>query len=174
MLKKIDPYRTGSDDCGTIIKLAENSQSALLVPEAAFFTPFPETWRERLRMKIRRSNQLIRVFSTYLSLLSQKRIKTNKQAILANTFMYLFSPLFFILFLPVTAIAFFNYPYLAISLLVLIVPRIRRPVGELMQGYIILFIGLFSVASRKSFLSWDKPLDRHLLTEELLRKENLI
>lgn len=174
LVKVFDPYQTGSDDCGTIIKLAENSQSAILVPEAAFFTTFPETRKERLSIKIRRSNQLVRVFSTYLSLLSHKRVKVTKWVILPNIMMYLFSPVFFILFLPMTAITFVKYPYLVLSLIILLVPKIGRLLIELVQGYLVLFVSLFSVASKKSFLTWNKPLDRHLLTEEMLRKQNLI
>ena len=57
-----DPYKTGSDDCGTVICAIERRFRAMLVPEARFYSTFPESLRNKLSIKLRRINQLVRVF----------------------------------------------------------------------------------------------------------------
>ncbi|MFX1536024.1 MAG: glycosyltransferase [Promethearchaeota archaeon] len=174
LLSSFDPYKTGSDDCGTVIKLAEDSYRALLVPEAAFFTTFPISWKERFGIKIRRGNQLIRVFGKYLQLLLAGRIKSSKRVILTNTFIYLFCPVFFVFFLGLTLATFAIYPYLLLLLLLLVTPRVGSILLEAAQSFLILFFSILAVSSKKNFLIWKKPADRHLITEDMLRRYNLI
>lgn len=173
-LSSFDPYKTGSDDCGSVIKLAENAYNALFVPEAMFFTTFPASRKERLRMKIRRANQLVRVFKEYLTLLLQRRIRVTKRVVLTNTFIYLFSSIFFALFVPVTMWILIGYPYLAVILLILFVPKVGSILIEVIQSYLVLFISLFMVALKRKFLIWTKPADRKLLSEKMLNQHNLI
>jgi len=174
VLASFDPYQTGSDDCGTVIKLAENSYNALLVPEAAFFTTFPLKWKERLSIKIRRANQLIRVFSKYLSLFLRGRLNHGKRGILANILVYLFCPFFFVSFLILTVAIFIAYPYLALLMLLLLIPKIRFLLVEVFQSYFVLFFSALAVIFKKNFLIWKQPADRHLFTAEMLRHHNLI
>ena len=174
VLSSFDPYQTGSDDCGTVIKLAEDSYRALLVPEAAFFTVFPITWKERYGIKIRRGNQLIRVFGKYLQLLLAGRIKSFKRVILTNTFTYLFGPVFFIVFMSLTIITFIMYPYFLLLLFLFFVPKIGPLLLEVFQSYFVLFFSILSVCFRRNFLIWKQPADRYLITEEMLRSHNLI
>jgi cellulose synthase/poly-beta-1,6-N-acetylglucosamine synthase-like glycosyltransferase len=174
VLESFDPYYTGSDDCGTVIKLAESSHSALLVPEAAFFTTFPLKWKERLGIKIRRGNQLIRVFTKYLSLFLQGRLNYGKRVILANVFTYLFSPFFFVIFLALIPLAFVTYPYLALLVLLFLIPKVRSLSVEVFQSYFVLFFSVFAVIFKKNFLIWKQPADRQLFTEELLKQKNLL
>ena len=67
-IERFDPYSTGSDDCGTVIRVIENDYRAMLVPEAMFYSMFPLTLRNKLSVKLRRINQLIRVFAKYFHL----------------------------------------------------------------------------------------------------------
>ncbi len=62
-LEKFDPYATGSDDCGSIISVIEKNYRAMLVREAKFFSSFPATFQAKMSIKIRRINQLVRVFA---------------------------------------------------------------------------------------------------------------
>ena len=174
VLSSFDPYKTGSDDCGTIIQLAEKSYRALMVPEAAFYTTFPITWKERFGIKIRRANQLVRVFSKYLQLLLKGRIKNSQSVILANTLIYLFCPWFFMVFLGLTIATFALYPYSLLLLLLFFVPKVGPMLLEAIQSYLILFFSIFAVIFRKNFLIWKKPADRQLLTKEMLIQNNLI
>lgn len=174
VLKSFDPYKTGSDDCGTVIKLAEGSQSALFVPEAAFFTTFPLGWKERLGIKLRRANQLIRVFAKYQSLLVKGRLKFAQEVILSNILLYLFCPIFFFLFLVLTVITFIIYPYFTLFLLLLLVPKVGSSLIEVFQSFLVLFFSALAVSFNKNFLIWKKPADRQLFTREMLIQHNLI
>lgn len=76
---RFDPYGTGSDDCGTVISVVERNFRAMLVPDAEFYSPFPTSLKSKLNVKLRRINQLIRVFTKYLSLLTKGKLKTSKK-----------------------------------------------------------------------------------------------
>jgi biofilm PGA synthesis N-glycosyltransferase PgaC len=174
VLESFDPYKTGSDDCGTVIKLAENAQSALFVPEAAFFTAFPETWMGKLGMKIRRANQLVRLFYRYLALLLKGRIRVNKRVVATDVFIYLFGPAFFVLFLLTTFMMVVNFPYFLVLGAVFFVPKVNSILIEVIQSYFILLFASFEILCKRKFLLWDKPGDRCLLTEDLLQQNGFI
>lgn len=174
VLDSFDPYDTGSDDCGTIVKLAEKNSRAIFVPEGRFYTTFPNSWKERVNMKIRRASQLVRVFWKYWALLAKKRIKSNRVTIASNVFIYLLSPVFFVLLLPFTALVFIRFPYLAALLLLLFVPKVGPIFLEALQGFVVLLYAFLTVALGKNFLRWQKPADRNLLTEEMLNRRDLI
>jgi biofilm PGA synthesis N-glycosyltransferase PgaC len=174
VLKSFDPYKTGADDCGTLVKLAENSFFALMVPEGAFFTAFPITLKGRLSIKIRRANQLIKVFATYLKLLLERRVKSSISVILTNTIIYLFCPIFFVVFLGLSGVFFILYPYSILFLLLLFAPKIGPLIVEACQSYLILFLSVLAVLLRKNSLVWKKPADRHMLKEEMLRQYSLV
>jgi cellulose synthase/poly-beta-1,6-N-acetylglucosamine synthase-like glycosyltransferase len=173
-LESFDPYSTGSDDCGTIVKLAEKNLRALFVPEGLFYTTFPNSWKERVGMKTRRASQLVRVFWKYWTLLAGKRIKSNRLTIASNVFIYLLSPIFFVLLLPFTALVFIHFPYLVALLLLLLLPRVGPIFLEVIQGFVVLLCAFLTVASKRNYLIWQKPADRNLLTEEMLSRRDLI
>jgi biofilm PGA synthesis N-glycosyltransferase PgaC len=173
-LTAFDPYKTGSDDCGTVIVITEKGVRALLVPEAAFFTTFPLTWKGKMSIKMRRVGQLVRVFATYLFLLARKRIKSAKRVIIQNIFFYLISPLIFVLLLVSTFLLILNIPYLALGLLLLLIPKIGFKILEAIQSYLLLFIGIIYLVLGKKFELWSQPEDRELLSENLLRQNSLI
>jgi cellulose synthase/poly-beta-1,6-N-acetylglucosamine synthase-like glycosyltransferase len=174
ILDSFDPYETGSDDCGTVISVLEKKLRAILVPEARFYTTFPTQWAEKLRMKIRRSNQLIRIYWKYLTLLVGGQIRKNGHIILADVLIYLFGPVFFALFLGMTIILFIEAPWSIIILLVFFIPLIGNFLAEIAQGFLVLFVSIWAVAFKRNFLIWRSPADRCLLTEELLVKYSLI
>jgi len=173
-LESFDPYNTGADDSGTVIKFIEKKLRALLIPEAKFYSAFPITWREKLNIKIRRANQLVRVFATYAKLLYRKRIKCSKAVILQNIFLYLFAPFMFISLLVATVFLLSNFPHFGLIFLVLIIPKVRLYVFEITQNYFILLIAIFSVMLGRKITFWDKPKDRILLTEDVLHRYKLI
>jgi len=175
-IEAFDPYNTGSDDCGTIIKFVEKNYRTIFVPEAKFFSAFPVTWRGKMDIKIRRTNQLVRVFSKYAALLLRKRIKNSKRVISQNLLVFLFSPIMFTLLLITTIPLLFIFPYsLAIPLFaVFLIPKVRTYLFEAIQNYLIVLISIFSVAFGKKSIVWNKPEDRSLLTEDMLRRHRLI
>jgi cellulose synthase/poly-beta-1,6-N-acetylglucosamine synthase-like glycosyltransferase len=174
VLESFDPYHTGSDDSGTVISLAEKKSRAILIPEARFFTAFPNKWSEKFSMNMRRASQLVRLYWMYLVLLVNRRIKCNISIIMANILIYLFGPVFFVLFLALTVVLCISYPWLILSLLFLFVPKIRSLLAEVFQGFLALFLGLVAAALRRNFLIWKKPADRYLVKEDLLKSYSLI
>jgi hypothetical protein len=157
-----------------VISVIEKKSRALLIPEARFYTTFPDKWTEKLEMKTRRANQLVRLYWKYLVLLVNQRIRSNSQTIITNILVYLFGSIFFVLFLAVTVILFVEFPWLVISLLLFFVPGVGNFLVEVTQGFLFLFFGLWTAVSKKDFLSWKKPADRHLFTEDMLKKHSLI
>jgi biofilm PGA synthesis N-glycosyltransferase PgaC len=97
-LDRFDPYGTGSDDCGTIIGVIEKNYRAMLVREAKFYSSFPATFRGKISIKLRRINQLVRVFAKYLDLLVKGKVKAAKSTVVPNMLLYLFSPIAFVAF----------------------------------------------------------------------------
>lgn len=169
-----DPYNTGSDDCGTIITLAERRLRTLLVLEAQFYTTFPETWKGKFGMKIRRGNQLVRVFWRYFSLVVRGKIRFSRAIIIQGILNYLLGPLMFLALIITTALLLLSYPYFALLFSVLLVPKVRVYLFEVVQNYVILLLSIFSVAVNKRFLIWSQPEDRSLLDRNLLKQYSLI
>jgi cellulose synthase/poly-beta-1,6-N-acetylglucosamine synthase-like glycosyltransferase len=173
-IKKFDPYDTGSDDCGTIVGVIENNFRAMLVKEAKFYSSFPETFHGKISIKVRRINQLIRVFAKYLILLSKGKIKNAKNTVVPNTLLYLFSPIAFAIFSILTAFILVMYPFLLVLTLILFVPRIRLYFYLILENNLLLFISTIAVLLGEKFSVWVQPEDRGWLTEKNLASYNLI
>ncbi|MEM5866911.1 MAG: glycosyltransferase [Candidatus Aenigmatarchaeota archaeon] len=169
-----DPYNTGSDDCGTVIKLIENGYRALLVPEARFYSAFPINWKGKLKIKIRRANQLVKVFWKYAFLLFDGRIKSSKRTVVQGILLYIIGPLMFALFIITTVGLLMNFPYLILLLSILLVPKIGVYALEVFQNYFLLLIAMLMVAINKKFVIWSQPEDRMFFKEEVLRAYKLI
>jgi len=173
-LTSFDPYNTGSDDCGTIIKLVESGYRALLIPEARFYSAFPVNWRGKLSMKLRRANQLVRVLWKYFHLLLKRNIRGSKRVVFQGILLYAVSPLIFVLLLVTTIILLLNFPYFALLFLVFLIPRVRIYLFEVVQNYFLLLFSMLSAVFNKKFVVWDKPEDRAFLREKLLHEYGLV
>lgn len=174
VVDRFDPYGTGSDDCGTVIRVIEQDYRAMLVPEARFYSTFPMSLRNKLSLKLRRINQLVRVFAKYLDLLFKGKIKSTKVIVVPNILLYLFSPVAFVFFFALTVVLLFNFPYISLVLLFLLIPKVRFYVYQIVENNFLLFAGIFGVISGKSFSVWSQPEDRAFLTYEALSRLNLI
>ena len=174
LLESFDPYDTGSDDCGTIISLIEKRFRAIFVPEARFYTTFPVTWKERTSMKMRRANQLIRVLWKYVGLISRKRITSSRRIIVRSIMNYMLAPVMFIALMVTTIFLLWAFPYFALIFLLLLIPKVRFYLIEVVQNYIYLSLSFIQIAIRRKFVVWNKPKDRVLLTEKMLRDRGLI
>lgn len=174
VLESFDPYNTGSDDCGTIVMLAEKGYRAIFVPEARFYSAFPSSWSEKISIKVRRANQLVRVLWRYFYLLSKGRIKTSKRIIVQGALIYLVNPIMFLALVATSVYLLFEYPFLLLFLLVFLMPNVNSYLFELIQNYFILFISLLAVLINKKFVVWKKPKDRILIREHVLRQYGLI
>lgn len=169
-----DPHDTGSDDCGTALNTIENGYRAILIPEAKFYTTFSMTIRNKLSIKLRRANQLIRVFWAFLKLYIGGKLNTTKITLLPNILLYLFSPLAFIVFLALTGFMVYNFPYLLLTLLLLLVPNVRFYFYQILENNLLLVTGVFGVITGKNFSIWSQPEDRALFNKDTLTRFNLI
>jgi len=173
-LETFDPYNTGSDDCGTLIKFAEKNFRTIVVPEARFYTTFPTTWMEKISMKMRRSNQLMRVLLRYIDLILKGQIGSPKRIIIQGFLTYILAPLMFIALLVTTIMLLSLFPYFALLLLIFLIPRAGLLVFESIQNYAILFVSFLAVISGKRFLIWNQPKDRALINGKVLQEHGLI
>jgi cellulose synthase/poly-beta-1,6-N-acetylglucosamine synthase-like glycosyltransferase len=173
-IDRFDPYSTGSDDCGTIVRIVENNLRAMLVLEAKFYSTFPTSFKGKLSIKLRRINQLVQVFVKYLVLLVKGKVKSTKITVVPNVLLYLFSPLAFVVFTILTGFLAFSFPYFLLFLLFLLIPKFRFYFYEILENNLLLVAGILGVVAGKSFSVWSKPEDREWLTEETLSRLNLI
>jgi len=173
-LGSFDPYDTGSDDCGTVIRVLEQNFRAIMIPEAEFFTTFPKTWMGKLEIKMRRTNQLVQILKNYVILLFKNEIKTGKEVVAKNLIVYLLGPLMFLFFVVTTVYLMVKFPLAVLLLLVFLIPKVRGYLIEATLNYLILLYSIVSTISRKKFMVWKKPEDRTLLTEDMLLQKGLI
>jgi len=171
---RFDPYETGSDDCGTVIRVLEKKFKAMLVPEARFFSVFPTSFHGKIAIKYRRANQLVRVFAKYLVLVSKKRIETTRRIIIPNVILYLFSPAAFIIFSVFTLVLLVHFPPFLLAFTLLVVPSIRFYLYEILESNLLLLAAIFTMLLGKKFSIWSQPQDRTCLTKDMLIRLNLI
>jgi cellulose synthase/poly-beta-1,6-N-acetylglucosamine synthase-like glycosyltransferase len=173
-LASFDPYNTGSDDCGTIIKFIEDGYRTLLIPEARFYSAFPISWKDKLSVKIRRANQLVRILWKYCHFLLRKNITNSKKVVIQGILLYVVGPLMFVLLAATTVILLFNFPYFAFLFLFFLIPKLRVYLLEVIQSYLLLFISMLTAVFNKKFVVWNKPRDRVLLKEKTLHEYKLV
>ncbi|MEM2143737.1 MAG: glycosyltransferase [Candidatus Jordarchaeaceae archaeon] len=171
---KFDPYGTGSDDCGTVITVIEKGFRAMLTLEAKSYSTFPVSFRGKLGIKLRRANQLVRVFAKYLNLLAKGKLKAAKRTVVPNIFLYLFSPIALVAFTVMTAFLVYRFPFLLLFFVLLIIPEIRFYFYAFFESNLLLIAALSEVVLGKEFSIWKQPEDRIWLTKEALNQFNLI
>jgi cellulose synthase/poly-beta-1,6-N-acetylglucosamine synthase-like glycosyltransferase len=173
ILDAFDPYNTGSDDCGTVIKVLEQNKRAIMVPEAEFYTFFPKNWKAKMDIKIRRAIQLTKVMSSYLMLLSKGRMKTRKTAI-KSILLYIIAPIMGFCFAIMTVALMITFPLAILLLSILLIPEMGNLLFESMSSFFTMSTAMLLVAFKKKSLIWKKPEDRKLVTEKMLKKANLV
>lgn len=174
VLSGFDPYKTGSDDCGTVLGLLEKGFRAIMIPEAEFFTTFPETWEEKTEMKIRRTKQLVRILRNYMVLLLKNEIKTAREVVARNLIIYLLAPITFFFFMVATLYLMLEFPATILLLLIFLVPKVRKYLVEAMLSYLILLFSTILILSRSNVTIWKTRRNRGLLSEEVLLSKGLI
>ena len=171
---KFDAYATGSDDMGTAISIIENDFRAMHVPEAFFYSSFPTTLQNKLSIKLRRANQLLRVFIKYADLLLKRKIRKTKETIFPNIFLFLFSPIAFSVFFGLSIFLVIKFPIILLTLVFLAVPIVRFYSYEILESNLLLCAAMCGILAGKNFPVWSQPEDRACLTEEKLSRLNLL
>jgi cellulose synthase/poly-beta-1,6-N-acetylglucosamine synthase-like glycosyltransferase len=158
--KKFDD-ESGSDDSGTALSIVQNGFRALCIPEVKFTTKFPESLEGKVKVKIRRACQLVKLWLKCLRLLLRNQLILPEKIAIPNIFIFIINPLFFFALIPFTLIlATVNYvllAFLAITLtFMLAIPKLRRYFIELIMDNFILLYSLTLVVRRKKFVTWEK------------------
>jgi hypothetical protein len=125
-------------------------------------------------IKIRRANQFIHVLLKYFFLLLKGRIKSSRRIVVQAFFLYLVAPLMFISLVVTTVFLLFNFPYLLILLLTLLIPKVGKYIFEVIQNYVLLFLSQLMAFFRKKFIVWGKPEDRVFINDKVLRDSKLL
>jgi cellulose synthase/poly-beta-1,6-N-acetylglucosamine synthase-like glycosyltransferase len=173
-LEAFDPYNTGSDDCGTVIKVLERNKRAIMISEAKFYTFFPKSWKGRTEIKVRRAVQLVRVLREYLALLSRGKIKTAKNIVLRYALLYFLAPTMFLCFIATTISLMLTVPLSILFLSILLVPNVNAYIIEAMSGFLVMSVASLLAIFKKKSLLWKNPEDRKLVEEQPLMKAGLV
>lgn len=174
VLDAFDPYDTGSDDCGTVIRILEQNKRAIMVPEAEFYTFFPRSWKGKTDIKIRRAVQLVRVLRNYSTLLSKGRMKAMNRTVIRNTLLYVFAPIMFLCFIVTTILLMFVFPPSVLLFSVFLIPKANTYLFEATSGFLTMSIASLLALLKKKSVLWKKPEDRKLVLEKPLAEAGLI
>lgn len=176
-LKEFD---SETDDSGTALSIVQSNLRTLVIPKLMFYTMFPSNWKSRIRIKIRRATQLLRIWSKCLKLQLKRKLILPKRIFLPEAFLYILNPIFFIALIFAIFLCFLKQPpfLLAISAilgLILLVPKGRILLVETIQDNCILLIALVAFVSNKKFDIWKTAEETRLFLEkEVLEEKRLI
>lgn len=177
VLSQFDPY---ADDSGTALNMIQDGFRTLLIPEAVYYTCSPKVWKEKIIVKIRRARQLALIHWKCIKLLLKGKLKLPKKIFVPEAFMYLINPIIFFLLLISSYLIIFEIPYFLLFSLVLFViiilnGKLRTIFLEVVQDQLILLWAIFSLITRKKFLSWKiATSSRSSINQEVLKKRGLI
>jgi len=150
---------TGSDDSGTALEVVQRGYRTILIPEVVFYTDFPERLVGKLKIKVRRANQLIGLWVKSLKLLLKRRLKLPKRIAIPEIFLFIFNPIIFVI-LAVTGILLilFNplFPIILIILLTFTAVIIfsRQYFIEIVINNLILLYALITFIFKRRYIAW--------------------
>jgi cellulose synthase/poly-beta-1,6-N-acetylglucosamine synthase-like glycosyltransferase len=173
-IDSFDPYNTGSDDCGTVIRTIQLGKRAIMVQGAEFYTFFPKNWKGKTDVKTRRALQLVRVLSKYLILLFKGNFKNTRELIFRNILQYLFAPILFFFFVATTFLVVVPFPLSLLLLSFFLIPKVNGYLFEAVLNYCIILCAICLLALGRKSTVWKKPRDRELIREEPLIAAGLI
>ena len=176
----LDTFDKEADDSGTAFNIVQKNNRALLAPDAYFYTTFPTRWRNKVILKIRRANQLQRIWGKCLKLLLHRKLVIPKKIALPEIILHIFNPIVFIALIFTTAFLIVEQPlfsiiFLLVLLSAILVSKSRAPVIEIIQNNLILFLAMFTPPKKRKSGIWRTTQEsRLLLNEETLRQRQLI
>ncbi|MCJ7635763.1 glycosyltransferase [Candidatus Bathyarchaeota archaeon] len=165
----------GADDSGTALDLVQRNHRTILVPQALFYTVFPQNWLGKITIKIRRAGQLIQIWLKCLTFLTRGELRLPKRIVLPEVFLYIINPILFLILLFFTGIVIIQYPLLILLFFLLLIPQVRLMVIEMIQNNGILFGALLTTVFKRRFVIWQKADNsRSNLDESLLKNLELV
>jgi cellulose synthase/poly-beta-1,6-N-acetylglucosamine synthase-like glycosyltransferase len=176
----LDEFDHENDDSGTALNIVQGTSRTLIVPEARFYTMFPINWKDKIILKMRRANQLQRIWIKCLKLLLHGKLVLPKRIAIPEIFLQIFNPLVFFTLILLTALVILEQPFLSLAflsilLLIFLTPKGRIALIESVQNYIILLAAIALFITRRQFKVWKtEDESRLLLNEKILQEKNLI
>jgi len=176
----LDEFDKETDDSGTAFNIVQKNRRTLLAPDAYFYTMFPTSWRSKVTLKIRRANQLQRIWLKCLKLLFHGKLVLPKRIALPEIFLHIFNPIIFMALIFVMVFLIVENPILFFIFLIVFLPAVlistfRTPIIEMVQNNLILFFAMVAFLNKRRLGIW-KPVQepRSLLDEGILRRKQLI
>jgi cellulose synthase/poly-beta-1,6-N-acetylglucosamine synthase-like glycosyltransferase len=176
----LEEFDHENDDSGTAFNIVQGKRRTLIIPEAHFYTMFPTDWKNKVILKMRRANQLQRMWIKCLKLLLQRKLVLPKRIAVPEIFLHIFNPIIFFVLILTTALVIVAQPlllaaFLPILLLALAIPKSRISIIENVQSNFILLFALFSLITGRQFKHWKTVEEsRSYLTKEVLKENQLI
>ena len=169
-----------NDDAGTALNVNQKKTRTLLVPEAVFYTSSPRAWKSKIKIKLRRANQLIKIYIRCFKLLLENQLALPKRIVLSGILLYLVNPFVFVLLIVMTPLLiaehfiFFLF-FFSIFLVIIAFEKTRILFVEFIQSMFILLIGFFTFMIGTKITAWKTVDDsRSWLTRDALETEKLI
>lgn len=176
--KALDQFdvETGSDDSGTALNLVQKGVRTIVLPEAAFYTFFPHTWKGKMMIKTRRARQFVRIWGKCFRLMVNGELALPKRIFLSQAFLFFVNPIVFVTFVLTSLLVLLQIPVLIlVPLVLLIVPKTRVYLIELFQNNFIALVAMIESLSGKRSTIWAKAEEsRKSFDAEILRKHGLI
>jgi len=152
---------SGSDDSGTALEVVQNGYITISVPEALFYTSFPASLAERIRVKSRRAHHLVCLWTKCLKLLLTKKLGLPNRIAIPEIVLFLVNPVVFVVLfsLSVALIILNPVSVFLITLLLLVAAFLlfaRRVFVEIIFGNLVLFYSILTYLFGKRYISWDK------------------
>ena len=152
---------TGADDSGTALEVVQHKYRAILVPEAVFYTQFPTSLVGKLRIKARRANQLIGLWTKCLKLLLKKRLLLPKRIVVPEIMLFILNPviLLALMIIGVTVVVLFPLSLFSLAILLFIGGLFlfaRRIFLEVLIDNLILLYALIASMFGRRYVAWEK------------------
>ena len=176
----LDEFDRETDDSGTALNIVQGNRRTLIIPEAIFYTMFPINWKNKIALKMRRANQLQRIWIKCLKLLLQGKLVLPKRIAIPEIFLHILNPIVLFALILSTGLLIIEQPlllvaFLSILLLILLVPKGRISLIENVQSNFILLFAMSSFITKRRFKVWKTVEEsRLLLSEEILQQKHLI
>ena len=150
-----------SDDIGTVINIVSNGYRCIFVPEAVFYDTAAFSLRGRLMLKSRRAEHLIAGVVRSLRLKMEKKLPLSSAVVFFNFYLHVISPLFLIVTLLTTAIAYvidFRFLWFLVFFLVplFVMEKLRVFAFSYLTSNIALIMGLLPYITKKRSAAWQK------------------
>jgi len=153
--------KSGSDDSGTALDVIQHDYRTILAPEVVFFTSFPTSLVGKMRIKLRRANQLIGLWVKCVKFMFERQLKLPKRIALPEVFLFLINPLVFLLMIgaAIASVIFSPLSYFTLLILVSVVGSLifaRNLFTELVVDNLLLAYASVSYLFGRRYTVWKK------------------